>query len=230
MQDNDHLQLRIAVASILALVGAAFISRLPQLLPGQQAIPWYQSGFFWAGIVIVVIALLILIVSPKNWRRVWFSVINCPYEIKRTYIWWFRSPKWLVSEPIISLNELTPSSTGQTNYTATLSLIIKNRDNYTLEGALYSLTVNIEQGLGRMKVRCILRPNPSYQIKIQPHQEETYKLLLFGACSSSRCLDIKKPYNWGIQGITVSLNGAGYKDLHRGLYIKPFRQEYIGIV
>jgi hypothetical protein len=84
--ENDHCDMRKTVAAILASVGVAFMSRLPQLLPGQRAVDWYQSGFFWAGIAIVVIALLKLIVPPKRWKRIWCSALGLPRWLRETYI------------------------------------------------------------------------------------------------------------------------------------------------
>lgn len=192
--------------------------------------PWWSIVLLVIGGITLIAGLLILTVSPRRWKSIGCSIIGFPGWIHRTYIWLSRGPQWSISKPILSPDEITPSNINsvKTNFTTTLSLVIKNRDDYPLEGALYSLEVNVEQRLGRIKVRCALRPNPSYQITIQPHQEGTYKLFLFGACSSHRCLDVTKPYNWGIQGISVSLNGAGYKDLHRGLYCKPIPQVRIG--
>jgi len=77
------------------------MSRLPQLLPGQQAIAWYQSGFFWAGIVIVVMALLILVVPPKNWRHIWQSVLGIPAWLRETYIWYRYGPRCILETPVI---------------------------------------------------------------------------------------------------------------------------------
>jgi hypothetical protein len=69
--EDNHTQIRIALAGILAAVGASFMSRLPQYIPGQRAISWYHSGFFWLGIGIVILALIVLIVSPRKWRGLW---------------------------------------------------------------------------------------------------------------------------------------------------------------
>ena len=227
----EDKRIRIAVGTGLIIVGGILMGPAMNRILQLEPAPWWAVLLLVIGGLAIIVGLLILIIPPRNWRHVWFSIIHCRYGIKKAYIWWFRGPQWSSSKPIISLDEVTPSSVGQTNYTATLSLTIKNRDDYTLEGALYSLAVNIEQGSGRRRVRCILRPNPSYQIRIEQHDEETYPLVLLGTCYSARQLDIEKPYdNWGIQGITVGLSGAGYKDLHRGLYIKPPRQEHIGII
>ncbi len=207
---------RKTLVPILATIGTGLVVAAVVSLLGVDW-PWLM---LIVGITLIFIAVFI---SVPNTAHL-LSPIRLYKQIRRACIWWCRGPQWSSSKPIISLDEISPTNIGQTNYTATLSLIIKNRDDYTLIGALYSLTVNIEQRLGRNKVTCLLRPNPSYQIEIQPHQEETYQLVLFGACSSQRSLDIKKPYNWGIQGITVSVSGAGYRDLHRGLYFKPMPQ------
>lgn len=221
--ENNQMGRRKTLIPVLATIGTGLVVTAVVKLLGA-AWPWLMLIL---GITLIVIAVF---VSVPNTVQL-FSPIHVYTKLRRACIWWFRGPQWSSSKPIISLDEVTPGSIGQTNYTATLSLTIKNRDDYTLEGALYSLAVNIEQGSGRRRVRCMLHPNPSYQIKIQQHDEETYPLVLFGRCYGTRKLDIEKPYNnWGIQGITVGLSGAGYKDLHRGLYIKPFRQEHIGII
>lgn len=224
-ENNHERPRRKTLVPILAAIGTGLVVAAVVSLLGVGW-PWLM---LIVGITLIVIAVFLSVPSTVNW----LSPIHIYKQLRRTYIWLSRGPKWSISEPIISLDEITPSNInlGQTNFTATLSLVIKNRDDFTLEGTLYSLTVNIEQGSGRSKVRCFLRPNPSYRIIIQPHQEEAYKLLLFGACSSSRCLDVKKPYsNWGIQGILVSLNGVGYKELRRGLYCKPLPQVRVGII
>ena len=210
---------------ILATIGTGSVVAAMVSLLGVSW-PWFLLIF---GITLILIAVFLSVPNTANL----LSPIRIYKQLRRAWIWWFRGPQWSISKPIISLDEITPRNINsmQTNFTTKLSLVIKNRDDYTLEGSIYSLTVNIEQRLGRIKVILSLRPNPSYQIKIQPHQEESYELILFGACDSKRCFDIKKPYNnWGIQGITVGLNGAGYKDLHKGLYFKPIPQKRIGII
>lgn len=216
--ENDQAGIRRAIVPILATIGTGLVVIAVVSLLGATW-PWLVL------ILGIVCLFLAVFISAPNTAQ-FFSPIRIYKGIHRKCIWWCRGPKWTVTKPIISLDEISPSNVGHINYTASLSLTISNRDNYPLEGALYSLTVNIEQKLNRMKIWCTLRPNPSYQIKIPAHQEETYSLVLFGTCGDIRRLDIEKPYNWGIQGITVSLNGVGYKDLHRGLYLKPFRQDY----
>ncbi len=222
--ENNQIGRRKTLIPILSTIGTAFVVTAVVSLLGASW-PWLM---LIVGITLIVIAVFLSVPNTVHY----FSPIHIYKQLRRACIWWFRGPKWSISKPIISLDEITPSNINsmQTNFTTTVSLVIKNRDDYPLEGALYSLQVNIEQRLGRRKVRCLLRPNPSYQITIQPHQEETYPLVLFGVCNSQRSLDIEKHCDWGIQGIMVGLNGAGYKDLHRGLYFKPERKSHIGVI
>ncbi len=213
---------RKTLVPILATIGTGLVVAAVVSLLGASW-PWLMLII---GITLIVIAIFLSVPSTVNW----VSPIRIYRQLYRAYIWWYRRPKWSYSEPFISLDEITPNSIGQTNFTTTLSLVIENRDDYILEGAIYSLTVNIEQRIERNKVRLIMRPNPSYQIKIQPHKEKIYTLVLFGVCDSARSLDIEKPYKWGLQGLMLSLNGVGYKDLHKGLYLKPIPQQRIGII
>lgn len=222
--ENKQIERSKILVAILATIGPGLVVAAAIRILGAEW-PWLM---LIAGVVIIMIAIFLAIPSTINL----LSPIRVCKWINRTCIWLRRGPQWSISEPIISLDEITPSNPNlmQHNYTTTLSLVIKNRDNYPLEGSLYSLELNIVQRLGRSRVICFLRLNPAYKIQIQPHQEETYKLSLFGQCNGNHCLDIKKPYNWGIQGIFVSLSGAGYKELHRGLYSKPISQVSVGIV
>lgn len=90
--ENNHKERNngriIAAALIFATAGGALMSRLPQLLPGQQAIPWYHSGFFLAGITCVVIALLFL-VPFSWWKGLIRFLINTPRNFKTIY--WLQS-------------------------------------------------------------------------------------------------------------------------------------------
>jgi len=218
--ERDQKGIRKSIVPILATIGTGLVVIAVVRLLGATW-PWLVLIL---GIICILLAVFIS--SPKAAEI--FSPIRIYRRIHKECIWWRRGPKWTVTKPIVSLDDISPNSIGRINYIARLSLTISNRDNYPLKGVFYSLAVNIEQKSGRMKIWCILHPNPSYQIEIEPHCERPYELVVFGVCDSTRSIDVEKDYNWGIQGITVSLSGAGYKDLHRGLYIKPIQEYHIG--
>lgn len=223
--ENSYPPQRIAAASICGVIAAALVGPAVNdiLQLGQQQWPQWTIWFLVIGGIFFIGALLIL-VPIQWWRNIKNSICGSPSWIKRTYIWLSRGPKWLVSEPIIFCDKVNPMPIGQHGYTTTLSLTIENRDDYLLEGQIYSLELNIVQQVGRTRLRCILRPDHSYQIQVQPHHKETYVLHLYGQLSSRMPyglkFDIERPYDWGIQGIMVNLSEAGGKELHRGLYFK----------
>ena len=135
--ENNHCNVRITFAIILASVGVAFISWLPQLLLGQQEIFWYQSGFLWAGIVIVFIALLILTISPRKWKYLGYLVRGLPRSFHKKYIFLRYGPKHLIHEPQVYEKD------GK--YLADVEVFIRNRDKFDIKVDLVSLEVCLEQ-------------------------------------------------------------------------------------
>lgn len=225
--NNDHLQLRIGVATVLGMVGAAFMSRLPQLLPSQQAIPWYQSGFFWVGIVIVVIALLILIVPPKRWKHIWQSVLGLRRWLRNLYLWMRYGPKYSFGKP--SMKQPLPDH--QDTYKATITLHIENKDNNPLTVHFSLARFNIEQRVRRRMIHIELKPPigfPHNEV-IESQKERDFNIPFIGFCDETDCLDLGKNYQRGIQGIQVELSGVGRKELHKGLYCKPTQEYHIGV-
>lgn len=229
--ENSHERnnLRIAVGSTLVVVGAALVGPALNSMLQVEPCPWWAIILLIAGVISLIIGLLILIVPPKKWRSL--SPIRIQKQIRSNCIWLFRGPKWSCSKPIIFLNEVfqTPDDDirGQIKYGATISLTIKNRDKSPLEVGFYSLTVNIEQRYGRSKIKKSLYPNISNRVTIQPSHKDTFKFHLHGICDERRMIDVKKPYDWGIQGILVALNGVFYRELHSGIYYKPVPQTCI---
>jgi hypothetical protein len=219
--ENSNLQIRIAIASILATVGCALISRLPQLLPGQVEIPWYQSGFFWPGIALVAIALLILIITPARWQCFWYRLIGLPREIHRACVWKLHGPKYCIYKPVVSQQA---TGTGS-DYSATMKIFVKNRDNYPLRINFSSIKMKLMQPSGRTLLWCSLtlsRAASASQDEIPPHGEKTCQVSLDGQINSNAypIVNSKDGYRWGVQGILVTLSEMGSRELHTGIYDK----------
>ena len=212
-ENNNHSNVRITFAAILATVGVAFMSRLPQLLPGQQVIPWYQSGFFWAGIAIVVIALLILIVPPERWKRIRQSMLGFPTWLNKTYIWIRYGPTYSLDK--LSLQQ--PLSNHEDTYKAIISLRVRNRDNDPLKVHFGGARFRFQQQLRRKRLLVTLRPTPGFPCdqEIAPHKEGNYEVPLIGLCDDADCLNSNKPYQWEIWGIAMELEGVGHRWLSK---------------
>jgi len=211
----EDKQIRIAVCTGLIIIGSAFMSRFPQLLPGQQAIPWYQSGFFWAGIVIAVIGLLILIVPPKRWKRTWQSVLGFPTWLRETYIWKRYGPVCTLGEPEVTF---ALSQDGQTRiYTANVSLLIclleKNKNYYPVRVAVNKDTTIFYLGQKRGLVKLCpilleLLPGTIKQILLDTPDKTTHEVVFSQSVynnPSITFIDIQQSYEWIIDGIEVHL-------------------------
>lgn len=160
--ENSHGNVRIAVASILGTVGAGFISRLPLFIPGQEVIPWYQSGFFWAGIAIVVIALLVLIVMPKTWKILGQSLLGSPAWLRETYLWYRYGPRCTIETPLID-SELYPEEDLRT-YRATVCLSVfvseQTRNYLPIRWFIADTRCQLEQKHGLVPLHALLELNP----------------------------------------------------------------------
>ena len=144
------------------------MSRLPQLLPGQQVISWYQSGFFWAGIAIVVMALLILIVPSKNWKRVWWSITGLPRWLRELYIWHKYGPKCTLEIPAIDYELYSDSNERRYSTKVHLSINVSEKANnyYPIRCDLSDIKFTLYQKQGLMPVSASLERNPLLATKI----------------------------------------------------------------
>lgn len=222
-ENNEHCKVRRTIAIILASVGVAFMSRLPQLLPGEQAIPWYQSGFFWAGIAIVVLALLIPIVSPKSWRKLWQSVLGFPTGLREKYIWHKYGPECTLEMPVIDF-ELY-SDEQMRRYSAHIFLTVfvseKSSKYYPVRCSFRNMTFQLEQKHGLVPLHASLELNPvqSLVILLNAPGKTTHKIgLSWFPCNNPAIVfvDLQKPYTWIIKDVHIHLdNLQKYRKLSR---------------
>lgn len=207
------------------------MSRLPQLLPGQQAIAWYQSGLFWAGIAIVVIALLILIVPPRHWKHTWYSVRGLPRRFCTACIWWCYGPKYNIYGPIFK-SEV--SEIGQGSYkgtiTASIWVWIKSK-NKPLRVNFSSANVCLEQRVGweQRNARFRLDTGQGFpEVTLKPHEEWHEQILVsLGWRGGNRDSfpDTQKRHHCGVWGIWVTLPKADMRQLHKGADCHPSREQ-----
>ncbi len=238
MDASNHLQVRIAVAIILGTVGAAMMSRLPQLLPGQMPLPWYQDRYFLVGIIIVIIALLVLIIPPRHWMKLWYSVLGTPRWLYIRFMWIVYAPKYIISNPIIREVEVASSwvsAPPELHYKASFSISVKNKGmpmKLRLQEAVVFILQETEWG---MRKTLQLGNLPAQDEKEFKPNDEGHWDLIVGTISGHQISpptnhpNLKKKYSWGIQGIYVTLPKLGTKELHKGLYRKPVREYHVGI-
>lgn len=235
-ENNNPSVIRITVAVILAEVGVAFLSRLPQLLPGQQEIPWYKSGFFLVGLAIVVFALLILIVPPAFWKRIWRWVKGLSRRGYTAYVWWLRCGlRYKIYGPIF---ESKVSKLGPRNYeeiiTASIWIWIKTK-NKPLKVSLNWLNVCLEQEIGfeQQKWRYKLERNSTDkgfpEITLKPvdgwWHEQTIVSKTISGDNPDYFPNIQKKFRCGVWGISVALPKVFVRELHKGANCQPISDQ-----
>lgn len=199
------------------------MSRLPQLLPEQQSILWYQSEFFWAGIVIVLTALLILTVPPRRWKRIWKSVLGLPTWIREMYIWQKYGPKCTIEMPVIDFQLYSDEQTRRYSTHIFLTVFISEKTSkyYPVRCSFRNMTFQLEQKHGLIPLHAPLELNPvqSLEILLNTPGETTHKIGLSWFPYNNPAIlfvDTQKPYTWEIKDVHMHLdNLQKYRNLSR---------------
>lgn len=230
MKDN-HLRLRMAVGSGLLVVGSALMSRLPQLLPGQQVLQWYQQPFLLAGIAIAVMGLLILLVPPLSWRNIWNLMVRAPRWLHDIYVWKRYGVKYTIGDPKIDSEAL--KDTTDVRYVASIEILIKNK-GMPLRVRLNSIRVLMEQETewGDLLTVELLNRTWIPEKELKPWEEGCYQVVVSVICSGNPegWPNLNDHYDWGIRGVCLTLPKAGMKEFHKGIKRKPAREERIGLI
>ena len=199
------------------------MSRLPQLLPGQQAIAWYQSGFFWAGIAIVVIGLLILIVPPKSWRKIWQSVLGFPTWLRETYIWHKYGPRCILETPVIDFALYSDEHTRKYSAVVFLTVSVSEKTlNYCPVRCDFRNTkfqLNQKHGLIPLHAPLELNPLQGREISLNTVGNSSHRVSfsLFPYDNPAILfVDLREPYTWIIKDVHIHLdNLQRYRKLSR---------------
>ena len=191
----------------------------------QPAIAWYCSGFFWAGIAIVAIALLILIVSPKRWRIIGQSVLGFPKWLREAYMWKRYGPKYIITNPVIESSLLNDDGATEIQYKVKFRISIKNKA-LPLKVRLSEAVVIIEQETEWGKNPPLYLGNFPRQpdIEMKPRDEGHWDLSVAQSLIGGNLRnppDLSKDYKWGIRRIYVALPRSDTRELHKGSYHKP---------
>lgn len=207
--DKSGPLVRIAVGTGLVAIGGGLMSRLPQLLPGQTAIPWYQDRYLVAGAVIALVGLLVLIVPPRHWKKLWPLLRGFPVWVARSYHWKRHGPTYSIGNPSLSHEAIA----GDDKYTGTFEVQVWNKDNYPLLVDLNPGWIRVEQRVGRHTRGVELRVSGEHSrpyCNIEPHGQERYQIVMTGAYSGNRAHfpNLGKRYHWKLRSIRVELEGA----------------------
>lgn len=218
-QGKGYPPQRIAAALILGTMAAAIVGTTVNSILQCVPAPWphWAIWFLVIGGIVFVVAMLILV--PCHW---WRNIRSRVLGIPRWGKWKLREPSYSISISSISQDLL---ETG-CKYTAVISLCIKNRDKYPMTIDFGWSKLNLVQLVRRNKLHCSLTLNDAefpQRSEVPPREEVTYQVPLELQLNATVCLDIKRHYDWGVQGISVYLSGIGMKELHKGIYDKHTR-------
>lgn len=207
--NNKHTERRKAFTSIGATIGTGLMLTGVNAtsLPAKQR--WLLGSL---GMVINVIVILLsgpIKVDFLSPRRIYRHI----YVIA---LWWLRGPRCAFSIPSITQKSTEEGS----DWTATLTLTVQNRDEYPIDVNPHSALVYIEQTVGRQKMRSFLEGRTS-GVEISPKSRRTFEVIATSFVHGDhRCWYNPKRSRWGIRGITVTLNGGYTRELHTGLHFE----------
>lgn len=203
------------------------MSRLPQLLPGQQTIPWYHFDFFWWGMAIVIVAILILIV-PLIWGRILHSLLRFSRWIRQTYHMALYGPKITIGSP--TFTSLTREDVKETIIVSTLLLsIISGRKPVRI--SLHSIMVCVEAEIGwdKRKTKIALYEHNQFpEIELKPGESWHDSISISTRCVGNKDTipHVKAALLWGIDGILVTLPKIRPPiRIHKG--IKPEKSKHL---
>jgi hypothetical protein len=226
--ENNRILLRITAASILGAVGAALMSRLPQMLPGNIPMPWYRDGYMLAGIILVIAALLVLVISPTRWKRIWNLIIGFPRWVRITFIWIRYGPKCIIEDPVMQSNKL--EKPPGVSYEVQIRISIKNKGK-PLKITLASMWMHIKQKTEwNILTMGLSNRGGTPETELKPWEEGNYLVVVSGAGSGNPqdFPDITKKYQWGIRAVNLSLPNGGMKEFHKGIKLTSVRHPMIG--
>ena len=230
-QEGNRLKLRIAVATILALGGFSLVGIALTSIPQSGLWPEWVVPILIIGVIAIVVAFLILIISPRRWRNIWQSIIGFPRWLKETCVWIFCGPKCTIGDPTFNQSEV--SKVGQDYYetkiTATFGVTVKNKSK-PIRVNFSPAEVCLEQIVGwdQKKVPFILETHKGIPKKrLEPRKSDDYEVEVYLVCGGGdreHFPDIHKDYRWGIQGIYVVLPRGLSKELRKGIYYRAPRK------
>lgn len=214
--ENNHCPMRIAIGSGSLVVGAALLGPVMNSMLQSEPWPWWAIILLTVGSIFVITGLLVLIVPPKKWKRLWSLILGLPKWVCETYIWKRYGLKCTIGKPEITFE---PSENKQMwVYKASIPLsiyILEKTGNYYPIELIFkkdTTTFQLKQKRGLAELRPIDLQIPETIRTLFNTPGKTTNRIDFSATRSNipntfpSLIDIQKSYEWIISGIEVHLN------------------------
>lgn len=191
--------------------------------------PWWAIILLIVGGVIAISGLAILMVPPKNWRKIWRGLRGIPRWIRETPMWMLFGPKVCIGNPEIK-SEVSANGL-EIHYTAMVKVSICNKSK-SIRVNISSLRVSIEQQTewGEDLI-VVLRGKWVPAIEVDPKGIYIDEFVVQAVCSGNpeHFPNLQIKYVWGLTGINITLPKVGTRVFHKGLY-RERTQHTIGII
>jgi hypothetical protein len=123
----EDKRIRIAVGSVLGVGGASLVG--PALNSILQPEPWPHWAIILLiiGGIIFIGGLLILIIPPKSWRKLWQSILGFPTWLRETYMWHKYGPDCTLEKPVIDFELYSDEQMRKYTAVAFLTVFISEK-------------------------------------------------------------------------------------------------------
>lgn len=228
--ENDNDTRLRQVGGALIVLGGALMSRLPQLLPGQVPVPWYQDGFLLAGMALAFIGLLLLTIPLKHWRALGKLISPCSIyrsrkerqkqhqreqeQQRQQAFLKSRLPTYVIHEPIINPQPINPKDNFP-QYTGKFKIAITNQPDCIEPVEVYfnaRIALKQKWGYGSLSMSFTMQPRlPNSTIPLKETREYEINMVGWPDGTGLPYLDLNQCYHWTIEGVTLRVAGLQQK-------------------
>jgi hypothetical protein len=216
IENNEHesnnVKLRISIGSALVIVGASLVGPAMNRMLQSEPWPYWTIILLIVGGLAIVIGLLILIVPPKSWKKIWQSILGFPTWLRETYIWYKYGPKCVLKAPVIDYELYLDGNERRYSTKVYLSISVseKAKNYYPIRCDLSNISFTLYQKQGLMPVKAFLERNPLLPTKIlrdKPGNTNHWIGLSWFPYNNPDIvyLDVYRRYKWVITNIYIYL-------------------------
>ena len=222
-ENNSRLQLRIAIGSALVLVGLALFGVAMTSILQVEPCPWWAIALLIVGVTTIITGLLLLILPPKSWRKIWQSVLGFPTWLRETYIWQKYGPKCILETPVIDFELYADEQMRRYSAKVFLTVFVseKTRSYLPVRCTFRNIRFQLEQRHVMIPLSASLELNPllETEILLNTPGKTTHSIGLSWFPYNNPTIlfvDTQKPYTWVIKEVHVYLdNLQKYRKLSR---------------
>jgi hypothetical protein len=225
MQDNKPSTRRIAIATICATMGTAFMGLTA--LQSEGSWPEWAKWFLGIGISLFIIALIILV--PSQWWS-WVKFKRKIGDIRRllysNYLWIRYRPEYIIEKPTME-ESLSHDNRGvpEVQYRLKFGISIKNNAR-PIRVRLHHAYVNIEQEAEWGKNTLYMGNSygrPESDIEMKPCDKGHWDLVVHTSLKSNATKDppdFQKTYQCEIKNLYIILPKSNFRKLHKKFIIR----------